>query len=240
MAANEIGYALNYANKLELDITPDADEPTWALIAKGVSSIEPAGNEEVSQDPDYSGKGMAESDVTGGQITLAVSGYRYYGDPAQDFVASRAYSYGEARKTRFRWTQPNGDKLQGKCTLANISPGSELGDANAKGTFNYEVHLNGLPRFTSGDTKMSPASIAAGAEEVSVAVEGTTKVTASVSPEGASQDLLFEIDDERVATVDAEGNVTGVKVGTTELVIYSYVKPSVHAVVPVEVTAKTE
>lgn len=233
--AERIAYALNFANKIEIDVTPDGPSRTWALVAAGVSTIEPSGNEEIAQDPYYDGMGMASSDVTGGQITLTVSGHRCYGDPAQDFVASRAYQYGEARKTNFRWTQPNGDVLTGSCTLANVSPGSELGDANAKGTFNYEIHLNGLPSFTPGGARSMPSSVTF--EDVTVAVDGTAAISVTVEPEDSSGACIFEVADEGVATVDAEGNVTGVSEGSTDVTAYAAAKPSVSHTGKVTVSA---
>lgn len=233
--AESINFAMNFANKFELDTTPDKPAPTYAPLAAGISSMEPSGNEEIAQDPYYDGKGMSSSDVTGGQITIAVSGHRKYGDPAQDFVASRAYQYGEARKTRFRWTQPNGDTLEGWCTLANISPGSELGDANAKGTFSFEIHMNGLPTFTAGGAKVMPENIEV--EEVTVAEGASTRVAPTVTPENCSKACIFEIADEAIATVDAEGNVTGVSEGKTELTVYAAAKPSVNAKAEVTVSA---
>ena len=232
--AERIAYALNFANKIEIDVTPDGAKRTWALVAAGVSTIEPSGNEEIAQDPYYDGMGMASSDVTGGQITLTVSGHRCYGDPAQDFVASRAYQYGEARKTNFRWTQPNGDVLTGPCTLANVSPGSELGDANAKGTFNYEIHLNGLPSFTPGGATAMPESVTF--EDVQVTVGETAAIAVTVTPEGSSEACIFEVEDASFATVDAEGNVTGVKAGETKVTAYAAAKPSVSHTAKVTVS----
>ena len=235
--AEKVGYALNFANKIEIDITPSGPKRTWALVAEGVSSIEPSGNEEIAQDPYYSGKGMASSDVTGGQITLSVSGHRCYGDPAQDYVASVAYQYGEARKTHFRWAQPNGDKLIGECTLANISPGSELGDANAKGNFNYEIHLNGLPIFTKGGFKEMPSSVEITGDPLTVQVGATVQAEAQVEPESSSKEVIWEVDDDSVATVSSDGVVTGVSEGETTLTAYCAAKPSVNTQAKVTVTA---
>ena len=235
--AEDIGYALNFANKIEIDITPNGPKRTWALVAEGVSTIDPNGNEEISQDPYYSGKGMNSSDVTGGQIVLAVSGHRCYGDPAQDYVSSLYLQYGEARKTNFRWTQPNGDKLEGKCTLANISPGSELGDANAKGTFNYEIHLNGLPGFTKGGAKVMPDEVEIAEGPVTVSVGGTKQVSATVTPEEASEEVIWEIEDTGIATVSSDGVVTGVSEGSTTLTAYCAAKPSVNVKAAVTVSA---
>ncbi len=232
--SEKISFAMNFANKFEIDVTPGEAAPTYEPLAAGISSMEPSGNEEIAQDPYYDGKGMSSSDVTGGQITITVSGHRKYGDPAQDFIASRAYQYGEARKTRFRWTQPNGDTLEGWCTLANISPGSELGDANAKGTFSFEIHMNGLPTFTPGAATAMPEEIEL--QAVTVTVGASSKATPTVTPENCSKACIFEIADESVATVDAEGNVTGVKEGSTKLTAYAAAKPSVNATADVTVS----
>jgi len=56
---------------------------------------------------------------------------------------------GTDRETEFRWTQPNGDVIEGPCTIAEITGPS--GEANAKGEISVSIHLNGKPEYTPGD-----------------------------------------------------------------------------------------
>ncbi|MCD3573403.1 phage tail tube protein [Streptococcus equi] len=64
-------------------------------LAGGISELEPDGNEEVSQDAYLDG---SESDVTGGQLVLALTGHRLVGDKAQDWIYARQFRYGGKRR----------------------------------------------------------------------------------------------------------------------------------------------
>lgn len=231
---SDIGFAMNYTNLYEINITPNTATKTWARIGAGINSVEWSGNEEVSQDPYYDGAGLASSDVTGGQMIGTFEGHRRFGDPAQDFIAGLLLKYGEDRKTDLRWTQPNGDKLEGEVTIANIAPQS--GDPNAKSDFGFEAHFNGMPTFTPGNAEDMPESISASSSPISVEVGASQKITASVTPTTASPAVVYAVDDPDIATVDSDGTVHGVAEGETEVSIKSCVRPSVAASVKVTVT----
>ena len=141
-----MGFELMNAHKFEIDTTPTAAEPTYALLAAGLNNADPQNNEETAQDKYFDGDGYGETDVIGAQLTLAFSGHRYYGDPAQDYIFSKSLELGPARRTRFRWTEPDGGVFTGNCTIANISGPS--GDAGAKGDVSFEIHFNGKPEYT--------------------------------------------------------------------------------------------
>lgn len=229
----DIGMALNYTNVYEINTTPGAVEPTWAWVAGGINSVDPDGNENVEQDEYYDGMGMASSDVTGGQQTISFSGHRKYGDPAQDFVASLRYEYGEARKTDFRWTMPDGAVVEAFVTIAEIKAAG--GDPNAKSDFEFSVHFNGRPTLTEPTGSDLPESITA--EAVTVQVGESAEVGAAVTPTSAGQGMFYAITDEDVAAVTSDGKVTGLAEGTTKLVIRAAAKPSVIQEVDVTVTA---
>lgn len=229
---SDIGFAQNWTNLFFINITPNAAKKTWARIAAGITSASPEGNEEITQDGYYDGEGMAESEVVGGQLTYEFEGNRKYGDPAQDYIASLLLSYGEARKTDFLWIAPNGDRVEGNATIVEIVP--QGGDANSKSDFSFGVHYNGLPKFDAGKAETFPESITA--SKVTVNVGGEAKINAAVTPEKAAQALVYGVEDDEIATVDMDGNVKGLKAGTTKISVKSAVKPSVQAVVEVDVT----
>lgn len=231
----DIAFANNYAHILEVDITPTAATRTWAWVGPGISNMDPNGNEKIDQSEYYDGGGMAASDVTGGQLVLSVSGHRRYGDPFQDFVASLSYAYAEARKTRFRLTNPDGRVVTGKCTLANIKAFGPAGDANAKSDFSVEIHCNGIPDVTEPDSSKLPESVTLSA--VAVTVGATVAATATVTPTTASGKLLYAVEDPTIATVDADGNVTGVAQGETGLTVKCAAKPSVLSTATITVSA---
>ena len=88
MAKSDLGFARNYANALEIDITPGAESPTWAILSRGITSITPSPNESTEDKDYYDGYGTPTTKVTSTQIQYEVEGDRCYGDPAQDYISS--------------------------------------------------------------------------------------------------------------------------------------------------------
>lgn len=234
MAKSDLGFARNYANALEINITPDADEPTWAILSRGITSITPSGNESTEDKDYYDGYGVPTTDVTSTQIQYAVEGDRCYGDPAQDFIVSRALETGEGRKTQFRHTAANGDVIQGNCTLLNLTPNSGQGEASGLGAFSCTIATDGRPDFTEATKLELPESVTA--EAVSVSVGGKSRIEPEVTPTGANPKCFFASGDTSVATVDSDGNVTGVAQGTCNVTVRCAAKPSVSHTVAVTVT----
>lgn len=141
------GFELMNAHKFEIDTSDGGTTPTWAVVAKGFNNAEPQTNEEIDQTKYFDGSGFGESDVIGAQLVLALSGHRYYGDEAQDYIFGKLLELGPKRRTKFRWTQPDGTVYEGPCTIANIEPGS--GEAGAKAEVSCEIHFNGKPTKTT-------------------------------------------------------------------------------------------
>lgn len=231
--ADDIAFSLNYTNVYMIDTTPWKSTPTWAWIAAGIMNVSITPNETTDQTAYYDGGGQASTDVTGGQMVYAFSGHRRYGDPAQDYVVSLDYSYGEERKTNFRHIAPDGRVVQNTVTVANISPGG--GDANAKSDFTFEIHNDGVPVIVEGDYAGMPEKITL--EPITVQVGATQDIKVTTEPDDASQVFLYAIGDDEVAEVTADGKITGVKEGKTELVVRSALKPSVNIMVDVTVGA---
>ena len=146
--SDEKVFHLQSAHTFEIQTGVDdvTSEPIYSRLGAGLSSVDPQVNEEVDQTAYLDGGGFSSSDVTGGQVTLVFSGHRLTGDPAQDFIYSKQFSFGKSRRTNFRWTQPDGSILEGDATIANITGPS--GDANTKGEISFEIHFNGEPEYT--------------------------------------------------------------------------------------------
>ena len=235
MAKSDLGFARNYANALEINITPDAETPTWAIFSRGITSITPSGNESTEDKDYYDGYGVPTTKVQSTQIQYEVEGDRCYGDPAQDYVSKIALETGDGRETQFRHTAPNGDVIEGSCTLLGLTPNSGQGEASALGAFSCTVATAGRPTYTAGNKLKLPEQIAA--EAVSVAVGGTSKIEASVTPTEANPKCFFASGNTDVATVDSDGNVKGVAAGKTTVVVRAASKPSVMKSVEVTVSA---
>ena len=219
---------------IELDITPTEATPTWANALVGITECAPASDETVDEDDYYDNFGMDDTNVSKIKPSLAMTGYRRYGDPVQDFVQSKALTTGKDRKTNYRWTQPDGTFLQGKCSLVDLVPGSSMGEASAKGDLSYTINLDTVDVITIGTDIYTPEAISA--KDVTVTVRTTTAVDAKVTPEGANSKCHYAIEDTSIATVDADGNVKGVTAGRTVLTIKAASKPSIVKQVNVTVS----
>ena len=229
----DIAFAQNYMNVWAIDITPSATNPTWARLGAGIATIDWNPNEQVDEDAYYDCEGSVDPEVTGVRPVFSVSGDRKIGDPAQDYVAGLEFLTGASRKTRFRRVGPDGTVVTGPCTIANIVAGG--GDADEKQTFSFDIRVKGIPTVTPGNKEEFPTAVSA--SDVSVSIGSTASVGATVTPATASDSLVYAVDDDTKATVDAAGIVTGVAAGTCNLTIKSAVLPSVYKVIAVTVTA---
>lgn len=237
MAKNDLGFAPNYSSALEINITPGESTKTWAILSRGITEIKPTPNESTEDKDYYENCGVPETKVKSTQIQYEVTGDRYYGDPAQDFVASLALEIGDGRKTDFRHTDPNGDVVEGECTILNIVVGSQQGAASDPGAFSCTVATAGRPTYTEASKNKLPTSVTAKLSGTSVAVGKSSAITATVTPTDANPKCFYASSDNDVATVDSEGNVTGVAAGKATVTVRAASKPSVFATVEVTVSA---
>ena len=142
----EEGLLVQSKHLFEINTEPGASPGNFVRLAAGFNSFEVALNEELDQTHYLDGDGYATSTVMGAQLTITFTGHRKFGDPAQDFIFSRAAEIGNERETEFRWTLPSGEVFEGSCTIAEVSGPS--GDANAKGEITVAIHFNGKPEYT--------------------------------------------------------------------------------------------
>lgn len=229
----DIGFAPNYTNVYLLDITPNSSTPTWAYCAAGIATVEVDDSEETDDTAYYDGGGVSSEDVTGVTLGYNFSGDRRYGDAVQDYVAGLRGETGQGRVSHLRHVSPDGSAIQGECVIRDIVIGG--GDANDKGDFQFGVTFRGQPTYVEPSATTLPESVTA--SEVSVAVGSTASVTATVTPETASSQCLYAVEDASIATVDGSGTVTGVSAGETQVSIKCAAKPSVLTTVTVTVTA---
>jgi len=147
----EEGLLVQSKHLFEININPGGATPEWARLAKGFNSFEPSTNEEIDQTNYLDGEGFGTTTVMGAQLTLTFSGHRYYGDPAQDFIFSKAMEIGNERETEFRWTLPTGEVFEGPCTLAEISGPSGTQTPRVKSLSRSTFNGNrSIPRQTGG------------------------------------------------------------------------------------------
>ncbi len=75
--------------------------------------------------------------------------------------------------------------------------------------------VNGTCKVTVEEGKIELTGIAI--EPLSVEIGKTKQIKYTLQPEGATANVTFKSQDETIATVDAQGNVTGVKAGTVKI-----------------------
>lgn len=164
--ADSNGFPENFVNKLFIDTKSVADSTgdidlndvttgTWAWVASGINNMTPSANETTTNEAYYDGGGFTETDVTGKQIQLALSGNRKVGDPAQDYIANLFWKFGNSVKTRAIWIN-NSIPVITKCTITSVVPSG--GQANGKQTFSFNVAFNGRPKIFNGVLTMSATS----------------------------------------------------------------------------------
>lgn len=162
---------LNFQTLIELDTNPSGTA-VWSPLAAGISSYDPSTNDETDQTKYLDGDGFGETTVIGAQYIISITGHRFIGDEAQDFVYNLQFQLGDNRKTQARITDKDGNVISGDCTIANIDFGG--GDAGAKTDISFEIHFNGEPTSTpqQGADALS-ITVAAGS------VAGSTSFTAT-------------------------------------------------------------
>lgn len=180
MATTE--FELNFQRLYEINITPESTA-TFKRLAAGITSADPALNEETDQTAYLDGDGFGSTDVIKKQMTIAFSGHRVKGDSAQDYIFSKLMSLGDSLKTTFRRTDKFGNIISGACTIVGVDDGG--GDAGSKVEIGFEIHFNGLPTITP-----AVAATALSAVVAVGSVTGSTKATASA---GVGNTLAYKL-----------------------------------------------
>lgn len=168
-------FGLNNRFLYMIDITPTGASRTYVRLAKGITSYTEGYNDVLDQTAYLDGNGFGSTDKTGAQYIGTGTGHRVYGDPAQDFIASKKLEFGDDCKTTIKGYNQFGDLIEIGVTICNVVDSG--GDAQGKVEFSFELHGNGEPTET-------PASVAAALTSTVAAgtVAGTTKFTATVDP----------------------------------------------------------
>jgi hypothetical protein len=141
---------INYQFLLEIDVTPSGGSRTYKPLMAGIDNLTPALNEVLVQTSYLKDQGWGSTEVTGGQITVNLTGHRIVGDEAQDYIFSSdvLFAFGAARKTTLRLTEPGGRQIIWPVTLANLTPGG--GAANNGSAITINIHGNGAPEVIEG------------------------------------------------------------------------------------------
>lgn len=199
-------FLLNTGHLILINIAPNAVTPIYKRLAKGINNLDPSSNDEIDQTPYMDGGGYKSTTVISGQFIIPLTGHRAYDDDAQNYIFERQLEVGCSRETDAQFIKPDGSKVTGNITIANITGAS--GAAAAKGDVGFELHFNGKPSFSP-----VAAAGALGAVFAAGAVSGTTKFTATASGSntlaytnyGVAEPVLPNLNIEFIGTVYTSG-----------------------------------
>ena len=154
-------FVLNWQNSFYIAIDGKTDvadykDAKWAKLAKGINNVTPSDNPTTANDEYYDGEGFGTSDVTSKRIQFVLAGHRAYGDPAQDYLASKFLSLGDDLKTLFKYVDAQGNTVVGRVTLTNETPFG--GQPGTKQTFSVTLVFNGKPKYIPAGTDNGDAN----------------------------------------------------------------------------------
>lgn len=176
-------FSLNNRVLVEVDSTPLGSSRTWLKLANGIMSAIESHNDSTDDTAYLPDGGYGNSDIIGKQYTLAITGHRVIGNPAQDYIVSLQGEFGDDAKTYVRYTKPNGYRTEARASVAEIVDSG--GDANAKTDFSCNFKGCGAP--TIAQPTSAPDLTA---EVVAGSVTGTTKFTATA---GVGNTLAYKV-----------------------------------------------
>ena len=147
---NPITPEINYETEAFINTAPTEGTPVWASMGNIMKNMTQALNEVLYQATYYKDKGYGSTEVTGAQMTLAVTGDVKPGDAAADYLLSDAvmYGLGDARKTHLK-LQKGKKVIIWPVTLANITPA--YGDSNQPNSLSLTIHGNGRPTIGTAE-----------------------------------------------------------------------------------------
>lgn len=150
---NTITPEINYETEAFINTAPSAETPVWKSLSALTKNMSQSLNEVLYQATYYKDKGWGSTEVTGGQLTLTLTGDVKPGDEACDYIMSEKvmYHFGDARKTHLKLTKGS-KSIIWPVTLANITP--SYGDSNQPNALTVTVHGNGKPVLQSGSEEL--------------------------------------------------------------------------------------
>lgn len=143
---NPLGVAPVYETNIEINTSGDVtgDAGTWVTIADMESaglSVETG----VEKWNSLTEGGWQRALATAKAFTLSMKGKRCFGDPGNDYIASKEFANGRDCDSRVRITFPDGAKFE--CGVV-ISVTELLGDTVNVSPLGFDLISNGKPTYT--------------------------------------------------------------------------------------------
>lgn len=144
-----------YGVSAAIDTAENGTAENWAELGEGIENLAEALNEVVYSGYYLNNGGYGNSEVTGMQPVVTMSGKRIVGDAAQDYIfdPSRKYGLGEKRKSKLKLTTVSKDGnvvITCPVTIANMQELS--GNTQDGSAISFELRFNGKPTVTRPDT----------------------------------------------------------------------------------------
>ena len=141
---NTLTHEINYETEAFINTAPNEGAAVWASLKNLTKNMAQSLNEVLYQASYYGDQGYGSTEVTGGQLTLTLTGDCKDGDEACQYLLSEdvLYKFGNARKTHLK-LQRGTKVIIWPVTLANITPA--YGDANQPNALTVTIQGNGKP-----------------------------------------------------------------------------------------------
>lgn len=145
-------FLVMYGVSAEISTAESGGTETWAALGEGIENMAEALNEVVYSGYYLSNEGFGNSEITGMQPVVTVSGKRIVGDAAQDYIfdPARKYGLGDKRKSKLKLTMVGKtDNVVITCpiTIANVQELS--GNTQDGSAISFEMRFNGKPEVTT-------------------------------------------------------------------------------------------
>lgn len=231
-----------YGSKLQDIMSEKFPEGTkMKRLGKGITDLTPAAAETVDTESDMLSAGFQSSEVSAKAITYAFTGNRYIGDPAQDYIFDKFSKLGNELKTIVVIIDPDGTVRIGAATIT--TPLGYSGAVNANSPVSFTLTIDGQPYVihTDGSVECQIDSLTVSPEEPKAEVGATVQLVATIAPEYATNNAVdWSVQDETIATIGADGLLTGKTAGKTVVQVFAKSDESKVSMIPVEITAKSK
>ena len=116
-----------------------------------------------------------------------------------------------------KYTVPDTATIGDKITI-NVTGNIQGENSDERNTMNESITI-GIGKAIDDEEIISPTGITLDSSIITMTEGETKKITATVTPSGASQELTWKSNNTKVATVDQTGNIKAVGEGTTQIIV---------------------
>lgn len=116
-----------------------------------------------------------------------------------------------------KYTVPDTATIGDKITI-NVTGNIQGENSDERNTMNESITI-GIGKTIDDEETISPTGITLDSSSITMKEGETKKITATVTPSGASQEITWKSNNTKVATVDQTGNIKAEGEGTTQIIV---------------------